>query len=52
MSYFVYDPNPIGGPSPVLVGPFDTEDEAWSWANVMHPDDGNGNAEVLKAVKP
>jgi hypothetical protein len=54
--WFVYDPDPMpdwypaGGP--ILVGPFQSEQEAETHANISHEDDGSGNTVVLQAVKP
>ncbi len=50
--WFVFDENPADRPGPRLTGPFPTRDEALGWANLQHPDDGDGGAVVLRAEEP
>jgi hypothetical protein len=57
--WYVFDKDPMpelypqGGP--VLVGPkggFETKAEAQEQANLMHDEDGSGNAVVVQRVDP
>ena len=48
MSFYVYDPDP----EPTLYGPFESEAAAREYANLIHPDDGEGNAIVLSLTVP
>jgi hypothetical protein len=52
--WYVFDPQPMPefGPGPKLYGPFNTEDEAKRYANVMHEEDGSGNTVVVQAEAP
>ncbi len=50
--WFVFDENPADRPGPTLTGPFPTRDEALEWANLQSPDDGDGDAIVLRAKEP
>lgn len=49
-NYFVYDSTPVSPEWPALAGPFATEADAYEYANVSHPEDGDGNAVVLQAA--
>lgn len=52
MPYYVFDPTPtdplLQYPQGSLAGPFHTKDDADEYANYTHPDDGDGNAIVLR----
>jgi hypothetical protein len=51
-AWCVYDPDPIGLAWPPLVGPFPSYAAAYQYANEAHPEDGIGNALILKLVAP
>jgi hypothetical protein len=50
VDWFIYDPNPTDASHPVLLGPFDTRAAAEQHANLIHADDGDGDAEVLAPI--
>jgi len=52
MIWYVFDPDPTDVFGPVLYGEFPTEDAAREYANLLYPDDGDGNAVVVSLTEP
>ena len=51
-AWYIYAPDAPGYDAPILLGPFETEAAAFSFANALYPEDGNGNSETLQLLDP